>query len=478
MKPPVQPAQRALKKDLTSKTSRRRRDLTASTAIRRAAAARGRRNDLSPPLKVARRRIEELKPANRQIRRTAKAHTERLVRVISITGVCAPILIDKHDRVIDGHSVVEAAKALGIESLPCVLIEHLTDSEIEFLKVAINRVSECGDWDLDELRPLLIDLRDEGFVLTDTCFSIPELDIIVLDDASSGSEQEDEVTEPPEAPVTREGDLFILDGHRIYCGDSTQLESYAAVLECEKAAAIFTDPPWNIPIKGFVSSQHEDFKMGAGEMAPEAFAEFTSRFSECCVEVLEDEGVMFTCIDWRSMQLIIGCALEAGLQLINTAVWNKGSGGMGGLYRSAHELIPVFCKGKSPRVNNVELGRHGRDRTNVWSYPGANRRGSSASEALKHHPTPKPVDMVQEAIIDVTNPGEVVLDPFLGSGTTLLAAERSGRFARGIEIDPGYVDVCVQRWEAETGRFAVHKETGVTFTELRGLRADEETADD
>jgi DNA modification methylase len=176
-------------------------------------------------------------------------------------------------------------------------------------------------------------------------------------------------------------------------------------------------------------------------------------------------------LDWRSFDLVVAAGRAAGLSLINTAVWNKGSGGMGGLYRSGHELIPVFCKGKSPRVNNVELGKHGRDRTNVWSYPGANRRGTSAGDALKHHPTPKPVEMVHDAIIDVTNPGEIVLDPFLGSGTTLLAAERAGRIACCIELDPRYVDVAILRWEAETGRSAIHEETGRTFDELRELRS-------
>jgi DNA modification methylase len=143
---------------------------------------------------------------------------------------------------------------------------------------------------------------------------------------------------------------------------------------------------------------------------------------------------------------------------------------MGGLYRSAHELIPVFCKGKAPRVNNVGLGKHGRDRTNVWSYPGANRRGSSAGKALKDHPTPKPIEMVHDAIIDISKPGEIVLDPFMGSGTTILAAERAGRVARGVELDPAYVDVCITRWQSKTGREAVHQASGLTFNQLQRAR--------
>ncbi len=194
---------------------------------------------------------------------------------------------------------------------------------------------------------------------------------------------------------------------------------------------------------------------------------------------MKDGGVAYVCIDWRNCSQIISSAEKAGLTHINTAVWNKGSGGMGGLYRSAHELIPVFCKGASPKTNNVKLGAHGRDRTNVWNYPGANQKGSSAAKAVKDHPTPKPVEMVHDAILDVTNRGEVVLDPFLGSGTTLLAAERSGRKACGIELDPRYVDVCIRRWEEMTGKAAIHAEMGRTFAEVAEARTgDDEPSED
>lgn len=470
MTSPAKPAQAAVKTHLTDKTARRRRKLASSAAVVCASAAPGRRNDLSPKLKIVRLGVEELRPANRRVRRAAPAQTKRLIDIIKVTGVCAPILIDGQKRVIDGHSVLEAARALAIETIPCILIEHLTRPEIEFLKVALNRSAECGEWDMDVLKPVLIDLREEGFDLADTAFSIPEIDAIILDEPQDTNLSEDEVPEPPKAPVSCAGDLWALGSHRILCGDSTLADSYSAVLGAEKAAAVFTDPPWNIPIKGFVSSKHEDFKMGAGEMTAEAFSTFISAFTKNCVDVLEDCGVVYICIDWRSSNLIVEAAIKAGLQFINMAVWSKGSGGMGGLYRSAHELISIFCNGSSPRVNNVQLGKHGRDRTNVWTYPGANRRGSSAGDALKHHPTPKPVELVHDAIIDVTSPREIVLDPFLGSGTTLLACEQSGRYACGIELDPAYVDVCIRRWEALTGLSAVHAETGLTFAELQEQR--------
>lgn len=262
----------------------------------------------------------------------------------------------------------------------------------------------------------------------------------------------------------------MLGKHRLLCGDATDAASYASVLNGNLADVIFTDCPWNIPIEGFVSglgkTKHKDFKMAAGELSPEQFAQFCDCFHQICTDHLKEEGAFYSCIDWRSVHLVMAAGQKAGLRHINTIVWNKGSGAMGTPYRSAHELIVMFGKGSKLAVNNVELGKHGRDRTNVWSYPGANQKGSSASKALAFHPTPKPVEMVEDALKDVSKRGAVVLDPFLGSGTTLLAAERSGRRACCIELDPAYVDVAIERWETLTGKEAVHAASGKTFAQM------------
>lgn len=467
------PASAGLKKNLIIKTTKRRSTFAEQTALASRVAARSLRNDLSPSLKFERRSVQDIKPARRRVRKASGRQLQRVMRCIQRVGVCAPVLIDADGRLIDGHVVVEAAKKMGIDALPCAVIEHLDPADVEFLRIAINRISECGEWDLDELRPALIELRDNGIVLEDTGFSIPELDVIILDDGGSILEQgnsQDEVPDTPADPVTRPGDLWLLNGHRLFCGDATDPRAVRFALGRLKAQAVFTDPPWNIPIKGFVSRKHEDFAMAAGELTDGEFTGFVDAYTGHCAEHLDDGGVMFECIDWRSCALIVDRARLAGLQLINMAIWNKGSGGMGGLYRSAHEQIPIFCKGKTPRVNNVELGRHGRDRTNVWSYPGANHRGSSANKALSDHPTPKPIELVHDAIIDVTNPGEIVFDPFLGSGTTLLAAQKSGRICCAIELDPRYVDVALIRWQSLTGEQAIHEETGLPFEQIRELR--------
>lgn len=215
--------------------------------------------------------------------------------------------------------------------------------------------------------------------------------------------------------------------------------------------------------------------MASGEMSDAQFGEFLLTIHKHCAEHLLPGGVAFTFMDWRSIEALIAAGRAAGLTLINLAVWNKGTGAMGGFLRSAHELVTVFCKGDKPAINNVALGSYGRDRTNVWSYPGANQPGSSAADALKGHPTPKNVEKCIDAILDVTHKGDLVLDPFLGSGTTLVAAEKAGRKTCGIELDPAHTDLCIRRWEQLTGEEAVLAQSGKTFNETAAERSAEAT---
>ena len=430
-------------------------------------------NDLVPELKLVSEPIKELKSAKRRVRKATKRHLASIIKSIEMAGQVLPILIDRERRIVDGHVVVEALKSLGETYVTVVCLDHLNENQIKFLQVALNKLSEGSEWDLEELKPMFEELELVGFDLTATGFTLPEIDIITQPKPEENQSEADELIEPPAKPVTRPGDLWELNGHRLLCGDALDARSYAAVLGMRKADASFTDCPWNLAGKQ-ISSKHGDFKMAAGEMSEEAFQEFVDSFTALIAEFLEEGGVLYSCIDWRSHDKVVTAGKRAGLRHINTIVWSKGSGGMGGLYRSAHELIPTFVKGKSPKANNVQLGRHGRDRTNVWSYPGATTPGSSAAKANKHHPTPKPIEMVEDAILDVTSRGELVLDPFMGSGTTLLAAERARRTTAGIEIDPAYVDVCIRRWEELTGADAIHVQSGSTFKQLAERPADEE----
>lgn len=462
-------------KQLAGKTAARRERNRTRTVLAATLSSPAIVNDLVPDLQIERVPIAQIRPARRRLRKPGKDHVANVAKCIKTVGQVSPILIDRDGRVVDGHVVVEAVKLLGETHVNAVRLDHLDEDQLKFVQIALNKLSEGSVWDLEELRPQLEELQLVGYDLTATGFTLPELDIAMQAEPDTGAAEAEELLEPPAVPVSQSGDLWILNEHRLLCGDALDKRAYASVLGLRKADACFTDCPWNIPIEGFVSglgsTKHKDFKMAAGEMSDAAFQEFIDTFTRLITEDLEDGGVLYSCIDWRSHDKVVLGGDRAGLTHINTLVWNKGSGGMGGLYRSAHELIPLFCKGKTPKTNNIELGRHGRDRTNVWNYPGANKRGSSAGEALKHHPTPKPVEMVEDALLDVTKPGELVLDPFMGSGTTLLAAERSGRTAAGIELDPAYVDVCIRRWEEMTGNVAIHAETQRSFDELAAMRA-------
>lgn len=464
---------KATQKQLSGKTAARRQYNTGKTVLAAALSSPAIVNDLVPQLKIKRVAIDQLKCAKRRIRKPGKDHVANVAKCIKTLGQVSPILVSRDGEIVNGHVVVEALKLLGETHVNAVCLDHLNEDQLKLVQVSLNKLSEGSVWELEALRPMLEELELVGYDLTLTGFTLPELDIIKQHEPEAGPAEAEELLEPPAIPVSSPGDLWFLDEHRLLCGDALNGRSYAAVLGPRKADASFTDCPWNLPAKT-ISSKHDDFKMAAGEMSDEAFQEFVDTFTRLIADHLEQGGVLFSCIDWRSHDKIVLGGKRAGLTHINTVVWNKGSGGMGGLYRSSHELIPVFCKGKSPKTNNVELGKHGRDRTTVWTYPGANKPGSSAAKALKHHPTPKPVEMVADALLDVTGPGELVIDPFMGSGTTLLAAEKSGRIAAGIELDPAYVDVCIRRWQEMTGKVAMHAETQRSFDELAAIRADEE----
>ena len=334
--------------------------------------------------------------------------------------------------------------------VPCVDVSHLSDEKVRLLTLTLNRLAETGTWDLPELKLELAELQIAEIDLTLSGFTMPELDII-LSDAADDDGQEEVIPEPPQLPVNVAGDLWHLDEHRVSCGNALEAADYASLMGTSRAASVLTDPPYNVKIAGNVSglgkTKHGEFQMGVGEMTHEQFQAFLTTPLEHCKEYLLAGAVIYAFMDWRSIDLLMAAASAAGLKHINTAVWNKGSGAMGGFLRSAHEFVGVFCHGESPRVNNVELGKHGRDRTNVWSYPGANKPGTSGAKALKDHHTPKNVEMCADALRDATVRGEIVIDPFLGSGTTLIAAEKTSRVCFGMELEPRFVDVIIRRWE-------------------------------
>lgn len=330
------------------------------------------RNDPAPELRSERWSLDKLKDATRRSRRTSPDQLERVMRSVAQLGFLKPVLITADGQIVNGHILVEVARRMGIPDIACSIIDHLSDDELRMARIALNRIAETGEWDLEELSLELEELDLSGLDLDLSGFDRGELDLI-LDQGSSLAELDKAVPAPPKIPVSQPGDIWVLGEHRLLCGDCLDAENYLLLLAGRKIDCVFSDPPYNIKIDGVVSglgkTKHQDFAMGVGEMSDDQFRTFLGDYLKLCKAHASEGAVIFACMDWRQVDLLMFAGRDAGLHRINKAVWNKGTGGMGGLYRSAYEEVVIFCTAPAPALNNVELGKHGRNRTNVWSYP-------------------------------------------------------------------------------------------------------------
>jgi DNA modification methylase len=438
--------------DARRKSRQRREALQERLTARQ---SRGpRRNDLLPDITLVRWPIGDLRAARRKVRKSDPAQVNRICNAIETLGFCAPLLIDADGAIIDGHERWEAAKQLSLTELPCIVVSHLTDEEIRVLRIALNRLPETGSWDFGALKLEFVELIELGAPIEVSGFAPPEIDLILGDEEVAPHEIGPLEPDLEAEAVAQFGDVWQLGDHLIVCGDSLEtLVGERLFDDGRTAQLVLTDVPFNVPIGGHVTGgRHREFKMASGEMTREEFGEFNFAWFTLWLRFLVNGGLFATFIDWRSVELILGVGRSLGLALLNLPIWNKDNGGQGSLWRSQHEMVPFFKLGDAPHRNNIELGRHGRNRTNVWCYPGASSMGSDARKGLRHHPTVKPVALLEDALLDVTHRGDIVVDPFLGSGSTLIAAEKTGRICRGVEIDPVYVDVVIRRWMAVTGR--------------------------
>ena len=452
--------------------SRRRRDHQERLA--KASAARPRRNDILPRLELSYIPIADLRPSPRKVRKLEPAHVREVASSISALGFCVPLLVGRDNEIIHGEVRCEAAKQLGLDRLPCIRIGHLSPEEQRVLRLAVNRLAERGEWDLDALKIEFNELIVTDAPIEITGFSPAEIDQVILGDGADGLEEGP--LEPNAATaVARVGDIFQLGPHRIVCGDATDPSVLARLLKDDACAhLVLTDEPYNVKVAGNVTrGDHREFAMASGETTDAEFLAFNGAWIATVLPYLCDGGILGTFIDWRGLPTVHSSAAKLGLAPLNLIVWAKTNAGMGSLYRSQHELLPLFKKGDAPHLNNVELGKKDRWRSNVWTYPGASSLGSDARCGLKDHPTVKPTAMLEDALLDLTNRGDTVVDPFLGSGSTLIAAEATGRVCRGVELDPLYVDVIIRRCEAVTGDPAVLVETGETFQALGARRGSE-----
>lgn len=414
--------------------------------------------------------------------RNARKHPEHQLVALAASirefGFNVPVLITNEDEIVAGHARVEAAKRVGLVEIPTISAEHLSPAQVKAYRLADNRLPELASWDLEALTVELQEIVAIDEIGVESMgWSTAEMDVLLSSADTAESEDTDPADAamaPPADPVAKAGDLWVLGRHRLFCGSALENASWELLLQGKMARMVFADFPYNVAVSGHVCGlgkvKHAEFAMASGEMSQEEFTAFLTRSLEAMLPHLVDGSVLDLCMDWRHLRELLAAIDANALTMLNLCCWNKNNGGMGSLYRSKHELVAIAKKGKAPHINNVELGKHGRYRTNVWDYAGVNTFGATRMQDLSDHPTVKPIALVADAIRDVTYHGDIVLDGFMGSGTTLLAAERTGRVGYGIEIAPGYVDVAIKRWQKMTGGTAVLDSDGRSWVEIAADR--------
>jgi DNA modification methylase len=425
--------------------------------------------------------IEMLSPHSlRSAPRNGHTHSKKQISQIADSmrrfGVINPVVADDRGRLVAGHARAEAAKLIGLKLIPVIRVTHLRDAEIRAYALADNKLAEKAGWDREilalEMEELQIALPEIGLDIGITGFEPGEIDSIMLDFAEEQADPADDIPEPAEGKksVARTGDLFVLGAHRLLVADARDENAYARLMEAEAAEMAFLDPPYNVKVAGHVGGRgrikHREFACASGEMNADQFVRFLQETLALCARHTADGAITYICMDWRHARELLEAGDSAFDELKNVCVWAKTSPGQGSFYRSQHELIFVYKRGRAAHLNTFELGQHGRTRSNVWVYAGANSFRAGRMDELKMHPTVKPVALIADAMRDCSKRGSIVLDAFAGSGSTIMAAEQIGRRAFCIEIDPLYVDIAIRRWQRFTRRDAVLESSGQTFDEI------------
>lgn len=425
-------------------------------------------------LSILYQKVDALKPRTNNPRTHSDKQIKQLKSCITRFDFTNPVLVDDNNVIIAGHGRLLAAKELGFTEVPTVRLSGMSEAEIRAYVIADNKLAENAGWDEKLLGiefQYLAEL-DIDFDVSITGFELPEIDAFI-DKLSLDGDEQDPADEPeellPDKAVTKPGDVWIIGNHRLICGDSLKEETYSRLLGNERAQMVFCDAPYNVPINGNVGGlgkiQHREFAMACGEMTEAEFTQFLITVFTLLAKFSVDGSIHYQCMDFRHMSEMLAAGNAAYSELKNLCVWVKNNGGMGALYRSQHELVFVFKSGTGPHINNVALGKHGRYRTNVWEYAGVNSFGANRLD-LALHPTVKPTKLVADAILDCSERKAIVLDAFAGSGTTLVAAQKTGRRGFGIEIDPLYCDVIIRRMQKLFGLEAVLESTGKRFEEV------------
>lgn len=418
----------------------------------------------------------------REYSENPKIHEEKQIQQIAKSinkfGFTNPILVDEKSEIIAGHGRLLVAQLLKLETIPIIRLTHLSEPEKRAYRIADNRLAENGQWNVEllklefsEIEKLALNLEDE-LNLDITGFDFKEIDVLLAKDKPN-EKADDKLNSVPYVAeneiVSQHGDVWLLGKHKVICGDALKEETYQRLFHDVHANMVFIDPPYNVKIQGHVcgagQTKHKEFAFASGEMDEAEFTSFLKTTMKNISKYSAEASVHYICLDWRHIYELLSASRDVYAKMLNMIVWCKKNGGMGSFYRSQHELVFVFQNGKGSHVNNVELGKHGRYRTNVWHYAGVNSFGSEQKN-LKMHPTVKPVELVRDAILDASKRGNIVLDAFLGSGTTLIAAEKTGRICYGIEYEPLYIDTIIRRYYELTGVWAVRKDDGKPYNKL------------
>jgi DNA modification methylase len=437
--------------------------------------SRPRRNDILPLLKIEPCSIDALKSYARKLRKSELAHVHDLADSIGTLGFNVPLLIGKDNIVLDGESRLEAAKLLGLASVPCIRVDHLDETEQRLLRMAVNRLAEKGSWDVGELKAEFEELIISDAPIEISGFGSEEIDQIVIGRDQDGSKTKDQSNAAVLAPlggassIARIGDLFLLGPHRVICGSATDPDLVQRLMRTDVARMVFTEAPLPVEISGPLTlSDHREDAMVSAAMTDADFLEFNQNWMQAVFPHLVNGGLLGSFIEWSGLPMAYAAATALGLIPVDLVVWAKTRAGTGNLYPSQHQLLPLFKKGVAAHVSSISFGKRGRQRTNLWTYP-ATSVGSDVP-GRQDDPTVKPISMLEDALGDLTNRGEMVLDPFLGSGSTLIAAQNTGRVCCGVELDPLYVDLIIRRFEASTGIAAILADSGETFEHVATRR--------
>jgi len=411
-------------------------------------------------LKVKKISIKKLSLPTRLVVNYTQKEIEKTMHVLKLFGEQIPLLIDKNNAVVFGENLFLAATKLGFDKVSVIQIEDLSEKKINAFKIAYKKILSFGEFDINELRVELKELVvNLGFAPYDLGYDTVEFDNLLFVDNSQSDKKcppeiENIVIPNNVKKIVRLGDLILLGRHKLYCGDSLDSNSYKILMCDEKADIIVTDPPYNVKIQNNVTNQphHEEFEQASGEMSDLEFENFLNTAFKNAKVYSKENSLHYIFMDWRHSYILQKALLDVFAKLLNICVWDKTKAGLGSFYRSQHEFCFVYQNGNGKYVNNIQLGKNGRNRSNIWQYQGMNISTKQAKKLSKLHPTVKTTAMLIDILLDASSVNEIVLDCFGGSGSTLIAAEECGRCARLIELSPHYCDVIIHRWEELTGK--------------------------